>query len=64
MVRIAGESAVHERNGAPRTEARRARQAREAAARDEAHGWKNVNTVERALSVAAGGALAAYALRR
>ena len=64
MVRMAEGSAGHARNGAERTEGRRARQARHAAARDEARAWTNVNTVERALSVVAGGALAAYALRR
>lgn len=64
MVRMAEGSAGHARNGAERTEGRRARQARHAAARDEARAWTNVDTVERALSVVAGGALAAYALRR
>ncbi len=60
MVRMAEGSAEHGGNGARRAESRPARRGE----REESRTWTNVNTVERALSVAAGGALAAYALRR
>lgn len=64
MARMAEGSARHDENGMRRTGAGRAHTTRQAAERDEPRAWTNVNSVERALSVAAGGALAAYALRR
>ncbi|MGZ8375735.1 MAG: SRPBCC family protein [Gemmatirosa sp.] len=62
MARTAdGSATMHDGGSAARPTGRRARQAREETARGSG---TNVNGLERGLSVAAGGALAAYALKR
>lgn len=65
MVRTAEGSAGDESNGTRAGEGRRASPTSRSAERAaERAPWRNVNGVERTLSVVAGGALAAYALRR